>query len=165
MTATLASFGPGGMLGGIVSIALLTGTGSAVTTLGATQLGTQGQDQRQFRARVAERLAEASPSELGTMLTSLLAVVRAQQLLGFASSAPQLEQILVELLAVVERETEVPERLAPGSSPTRDWKAREDYVRRAQAWLTSKFSDDTGPASLPDADPQLEVSLRGALEA
>ncbi len=147
ITSTLATFGPGGMAGGIATLAALTGAASAFTGLGvAVELtsGSSGTDQlRRFRA---EQLADLSSADLRVIVTSIVAVLSTQQRLGLTSMASSTEALLLETQAIVLRDKALHDDIAPGRPGTKDWARKEQVLNRALSWLAGHGAELGLPA-------------------
>src|SRR5439155_19478564 len=127
ITATPAAFGPGGMVGGMVTLAVLTGTSAALTGAGLGLGLTPGSKQLDaLRFQAAEGIAKSSSSELRTTVAGMLAVVAVQRRLGFESTASIVEVVLLKTLAVINEEHSLHASIAPGTRGTEEWKTKAD---------------------------------------
>lgn len=143
ITATLAAFGPGGMVGGIVALATLTGTGSALASLGlaATAAGRGGEGLDDAWVDAATDLAYRPADEVEAALVALLAVVAVQRRLGLLSTAAQVERVLLTMAALVDEHLSLAEAVTPGSAATKDWARKQTLLERALAWLADNLDD------------------------
>ena len=136
VTGTLAAFGPGGMVGGLVTVATLTGLGAATTGIGVG-IGSHGDPLVAERAlRIAiEELANMPTGPMRNTVASVLAVVDAQARLKFESSAPMVEEILQSALNLVQTEFALHDAIAPGRTGSREWESKIQVLQRALVWL------------------------------
>lgn len=164
VTATLAAFGPGGMVGGIVTIAALTGVGAAAAGVGtaATEAEETSREERS-RQIAAQDLAGMPLPSLRGQLAALLAVVEAQSRLSFESSAPILKASLATALNLVDLDCSVHQAIAPGRPGTKELREKSELLRSAMRWLDEHALKDDRlrraqenlrdlPASLPAAE-------------
>lgn len=143
ITATLAAFGPGGMLGGIATIAALTGAGSAMVASAATMgsASAQLQDGRDAERRAAlEQTVALSPPEFRSVLVSLMATARATQLEGMAHPGDETWTSLTWLEGECARELAIHELVDDDErgSPMRSWATKLEDVRKAIRWMESR---------------------------
>ena len=81
ITSTLAAFGPGGMVGGMATLAALASTGSALAAAGAA-LGAAGISRQApdlLTRALDDAIASQDPDALRSLLVSLLTLVDAQE--------------------------------------------------------------------------------------
>lgn len=159
ITSTLAAFGPGGMVGGIVSLAALTGTGLALTGTGiGLELSPNDPGFRQFQLMAADRIANGTADDLRTTLVGLLAVVDAQARLQSDSTAGIIEQLLLDVQSTVQREHRLHRYLSSDNPVTEDWESKCTLVERALAWLSNR-------PTLPDVAVEGRRELLKEIEA
>lgn len=145
VTGTLAAFGPGGMVGGLLTIATLTGAGAAAAGMGVG-VGAADDPMVIERARrvAAEELASMSAGPLRNSLAGVLAVVDAQRRLQLASTADVVEELLTSTLDAVRRELTLHEEVAPDRAGTKELQHRADILQKAIDWLIStQLRDDS----------------------
>ncbi len=160
VTSTLAAFGPGGMVGGLLTLGALTGSASALGALGVSA-EFEADDAETMHtaaatARIVADLAPLSPETLTVTLIGMLAVIHAQtQLPGFRSTEPYARAVVTAALDSVRAEQSIHEEIAPGADGTKKWRRKQDLLVRALAALDSL-------TSVPEVGLQLEA--RKALE-
>lgn len=136
ITATMAAFGPGGMVGGMATLAALTGVGTALTGAGLSQELAPGSEPFEaLRFWAAHRLAMGSSAELRTTVAGMLAVIGVQKGLGFHPSTSVVEDVLLKIQADVSKEQRLYEYVAPNRPGTAEWKTKTDILRRALEWV------------------------------
>ena len=136
VTGTLVAFGPGGMIGGLVTIATLTGVGAAATGIGVG-VGTAEDPEvvEQARRLAVEELAKMPISALRNAVAGVLAVVDAQRRLRFESTGDLVEDMLNSALDIVQVECQLHEAVAPGRPGTREWTEKVELLEKALEWL------------------------------
>ncbi len=143
ITATLAAFGPGGMVGGIATVAALTGAGSALVA-GAAALGSTAKQitlaQEAERRAALEQVLALPPEQFRGVLVSLIATARAAQLFKLEnpggmtwSSLTEMEERCAMALAL-HRIADVDAK----GSPRRQWATKLADARTALAWMTKR---------------------------
>ena len=139
LTGTLAAFGPGGMIGGLVTIATLTGVGAAATGIGVG-VGAMEDPLVVERARrvAVDELAKMPIAVLRNTLAGVLAVVDAQRRLHLDSTADIVEELLVSGLDILRAEHALHQTIAPDRTVTNDLKKRLELVERALDWLQER---------------------------
>jgi pimeloyl-ACP methyl ester carboxylesterase len=157
VTSTLAGFGPGGMVGGLIALGVLTGTGASLTSLGvADVLGDGGEVSRHEQAvHSASEIVAASPDALTVTLTGMLAVVRAQLQLSFESSEALVRLTVTNALDIARAEWLMHSEIAPDGRSTKDWEAKVTRLQRALDALDSLESVET-TATLVQARKAIE---------
>ncbi|QIG44488.1 hypothetical protein G5V58_18385 [Nocardioides anomalus] len=153
LTSTLAAFGPGGMVGGMVTIAAASSAGSALLGAGVTQAG-RGRAQRsaEFAASVA-----ALPVEMMRgALTGWVASIISENKLDMPSSAAQVRALLVSAHTKVV--TEENDHTALRSAAAKDWKDRRELIEQVTEWV-----DKTYPSALIDEAKAALTSSEGRL--
>jgi hypothetical protein len=146
ITTTLATFGPGGMAGGVATLAVLTGTSMALTTAGLTIEEQAGKQFADLQLSIAQELAALPVPAFRTGLAGLLAVVRTRQILALASSAADVEATLLLVQSAVLHEVSLHRQIASGSRATKDWNKKGALVQRALDWLAKKAADSGIPS-------------------
>ena len=136
VTGTLVAFGPGGMIGGLVTIATLTGVGAAATGIGVG-VGVAEDPVVVERARrlAVEELAKMPISALRNAVAGVLAVVDAQRRLRFESTGDLVEEMLNSALDMVRVECALHEAVAPQRTGTTEWRKKVELLERALEWL------------------------------
>ncbi|MBK9739991.1 MAG: hypothetical protein IPO93_10830 [Actinobacteria bacterium] len=144
IASTLATFGPGGMVGGIATLTALTGVATAVTVAGtALELVPGDPGYEAVREAMASQLADLPSPQLRTSVAGMIAVLSAQRRLDRPVHASAVEELLLKTQAIVIHETSLHEAIAPGRSLTRDWHAKARILRRALTWLADQ-GDEVG---------------------
>ncbi len=141
------------MVGGMATLAALTGTGAGLSTAGLNLERSRDVAQQfaAFRFRAAEGMAHGSSTELRTSVAGILAVVAMQEKCGFQSSAAILEDVLLQTLSIVTAGYRLHEEVAPARPGTRDWKAKEKMLRTALDWLEPRVDSDGDRGSVRKA--------------
>jgi hypothetical protein len=136
ITGTLAAFGPGGMIGGLITIATLTGVGAAATGIGVA-VGTAEDPEMVERARrlAVEELSTMPIAALRNAVAGVLAVVDAQRRLHFGSTGDLVEEMLNSAVDIVRAEHALHEAVAPDRAGTSEWKRKVELLERALEWL------------------------------
>ena len=143
ITATLAAFGPGGMVGGLVTIATLTGLGAAATGIGVGVESHEDALVTELALRVAvEELAKMPTGAMRNTVASVLSVVDAQARLNFESSAPLVQDILQSTSDILQTEFVIHDEIAPGRPGTRDLAKKVELLESAVEWLTKTHLKD-----------------------
>ncbi|TKJ28318.1 alpha/beta hydrolase [Blastococcus sp. CCUG 61487] len=136
ITSALATFGPGGMVGGIALLGGLASTGAAVTT-----------------GAVAAGAGDAPLEQIVIDLTARISAARARQLLDL-SIDPILWFHVVALEAELAAELNRLEPLSDSNSPRlKDLRRKRDVVRRALSYMTSKNMQPRQLESGIEAEP------------
>ena len=144
IASTLATFGPGGMVGGIATLTALTGVATAVTVAGtALELVPGDPGYEAVREAMASQLADLPSPQLRTSVAGMIAVLSAQRRLDRPVHASAVEELLLKTQAIVIHETSLHEAIAPGRSLTMDWHAKARILRRALTWLADQ-GDEVG---------------------
>lgn len=142
VTSTLAAFGPGGMVGGLLTLGAVTGSASALGALGISVELDAGDANTALIASVAARtaadLAPLSPESLTVTLSGMLAVIHAQaKLSGFRSTEPYVRAVLIGALDTVRSEYLIHEQIAPSSDGTKSWRRKQGLLERAVTVLNT----------------------------
>lgn len=161
VTSTLAGFGPGGMIGGLITLGVLTGTTASVATVGVKEaFESDATSEAEAAARSAEDLVAASADSLTATLTGMLAVVHAQLGMGFDSSEPLVRMTLLNALDIARAEHLVHAQVAPDGRTMKDWALKVERLERAIDALDSlgttgisrsRKSIESGKLSTPNA--------------
>jgi hypothetical protein len=130
ITATLASFGPGGMVGGVATLAALTGTAGALTGIGLKdELARDGATLQSSGLLAGQTvLAKLEPDELGSALVGMLAVVYAQSRLGFETTEPGTRDAISGALDDLSAELQLHQAIAPGAKGTDRLERRSELL-------------------------------------
>lgn len=131
VTATLAAFGPGGMVGGMITLVLATGAGASLVSAGAVQAKGSFAAAAQVRTALAGALVAMELEELRGVLIGILTVVRARDELGVESVRQQVRDMLVETQSRLEQELHLHTRLVPKAAGTKELAARAELIARA----------------------------------
>jgi hypothetical protein len=133
VTSTLATFGPGGMVGGMIALATLTGTGASLASLGVSTAWNEPDQvaEGNLANHSAHELAAADLDALTVTLTGMLAVVHAQRALSFESAEVRVRLILQNALDIARSELQVHETIAPGAPMTKRWTTKVTRLQRA----------------------------------
>ena len=159
VTGTLVAFGPGGLIGGLITIATLTGVGAAVTGIGVGVGGAEDPEVvEQARRLAVEELSTMPIGALRQAVAGVLAVVDTQRRLRFESTGGLVEEMLNSALDLVRAECELHEAVAPDRPGTRDWRRKVQLLERALEWLRGthlrqdpRHRAQQDVADLPDA--------------
>lgn len=153
IVAALAAFGPGGMVGGIVTIAAITSAGAVIAGAGAVggvsavaqQEQRQAEQMRaQMRAAVAEMVLNTEPEQLRVLLSALIAAVAAQEELdkressGKDSGRDEVYRTIQHVQTAVQAAAANAVLIDPKGRWSTTLKAKADIVELALAW----FRDD-----------------------
>lgn len=133
LSATLASFGPGGMVGGMVTIAALTGTGGAFVGAAAGSTGKVSADMTdgQTIETLARTLKDLSVGQLRHLLVASLAVCDSAEALGRAGRRQNLIAVLESAQGHAAEELELHDQLAPRGKSRKEWADRLALLDRA----------------------------------
>lgn len=113
VTATLAGFGPGGMVGGMATIAAASGTaGSLLASAGA---GATGSRVSELRSGVERSLAGLPEGDLRTMVSVILAVLFTQRRLNFDCTSEVTRETLERTRAQLVNEANDHEAVRSGA--------------------------------------------------
>jgi len=144
ITATLAAFGPGGMVGGMLTIAAATGAatgaGTALVSAGAAGSAASRQEASTNLFVLADAMSKSDSKQLRAVLTGMLAVVEAQSGLGFRSSSLQVEQLLLRLESQLAQDSHTHEAIAPGRAGTKEQRVKLGLARDALTWLRPRIN-------------------------
>jgi hypothetical protein len=136
ISGTRAAFGPGGLIGGVITIATLTGVGVAATGIGVV-VGTAEDPEVVERARrlAVEELSTMPIAALRNAVAGVLAVVDAQRRLRFESTGDLVGEMLNSALGIVRAEHALHEAVAPNRTGTSEWSKKVQLLERALEWL------------------------------
>ena len=136
IASTLATFGPGGMVGGIATLTALTGAASVMTGVGvAVELSPHDPRYELVREAMAKALADQTAAQLRTSVAGMLAVLFAQRQLELASDAGSIEELLLRTESLIEHERGLHAEIAPGRPGTKAWSTKARVISRALASL------------------------------
>lgn len=138
ISATLAAFGPGGMVGGMLTIVAMTGAGTAFLGVG---VGVSAGNRSESLAidSISKALVRMSRQELRAGLIGALATSVAGERLGHISSAQHLEMVLELALAEATSEHALHERICPKGASTKEWESKVELLRLGLAVLRAKM--------------------------
>jgi hypothetical protein len=156
------------MIGGLITIATLTGVGAAATGIG---VGVGSAEDpvvvEQGRRLAVEELAKMPISALRNAVAGVLAVVDAQRRLRFESTGDLVEDMLNAALDIIRAECGLHEAVAPARSGTREWRKKVELLDKALEWLwRTHLKDDPWHraqedlADLPEKMSQRQVPRR-----
>jgi pimeloyl-ACP methyl ester carboxylesterase len=150
ISGTLAAFGPGGMIGGLITIATLTGVGAAATGIGVgVGTGDDSEVVEATRRLAVEELARMPIAALRNAVVGVLAVVHAQRRLRFRSTGDLVEDMLSSALEAVRAECVLHEALAPERTGTKEWRKKVDLLEKALEWLRESHLTNDSWHQLP----------------
>lgn len=118
---------PGGMIGGMVTLALGSNVGSALLT-------TNGSKDAALFVHLLSRLPI---EQLEASLIGYMAVLAAQDRLGFEDSSDEMRAMFQSLLVDVSNEYNAHEQI--NSLGKAEWARKHDVVERALKWVDRKF--------------------------
>ncbi|CAB5004169.1 MAG: hypothetical protein F2892_02590 [Actinobacteria bacterium] len=157
IASTLATFGPGGMVGGIATLTALTGAATAMTSLGVVvELTPSDPRYEQVRDAMAVQLAEQSAPQLRTSVAGMLAVLGAQRRLGLPSDAANIEELLLRTESLVQHERGLHAEIAPGRPGTKEWRTKASILGKALGSL-DRNADALGLPAAPRAVIRREI--------
>jgi hypothetical protein len=159
IASTMATFGPGGMVGGIATLAALTGAATAITGVGvAVELAPGDPGYEQVREAMASQLADLPAAQLRTSVAGMLAVLSAQRRLDLLSDARSIEDLLLRTQAIVLHERALHVDVAPGRPGTKGWHAKARILARA----LDRLSDSGAEMGVPVVE---RAAVRAAIDA
>lgn len=137
ITSTLAAFGPGGMIGGMATLAALAGVGSAMTAAGtAIGVTSPGHPTPNLMATaLAEVMASDNPDQLRALLISLLTLVDAQEALQFPSQRSMTLYACEESEARLAVQVHQHANIDPKSPAAKATRTMMETLRKATACL------------------------------
>jgi len=143
ITGTLVAFGPGGMVGGLITIATLTGVGAAATGIGVG-VGTAEDPKvvEQARRLAVEELSTMPIAALRNAVAGVLAVVDAQRRLRLEPTGQLVEEMLSSACDIVRAECALHEAVAPDRAGTSEWRKKVQLLERALEWLRQTHLKD-----------------------
>lgn len=148
VTSTLAAFGPGGMIGGMATLAALASAGSAMAVAGVVH-GIAGKPRPGadlMLTALHEAIASGSLETLRSLIISLLTLVSAQERLGFTS---QRDRVLLACLSAESRLTLLTaehEAIDPRSDAAKTAKEMLALLRKGVRWLRGEDKPDSDEA-------------------
>jgi hypothetical protein len=164
ITSTLAAFGPGGMVGGMATLAALASAGSAMAaagaTLGATGISRQAPD---LLARALdEAIASLDPNALRSLLVSLLTLVDAQERLSFPTQRDAVLFACTDARARVSIRAMAHEQIDPRSTAAKAAHKMLGLLSRAELWLRGAGSvRSTDARELAEFSTAYDEALHG----
>jgi hypothetical protein len=157
IASTLATFGPGGMVGGIATLTALTGVATAVTVAGtAWELRPGDPGYESVREAMASQLADLPSAQLRTSVAGMIAVLSAQRRLDRHVDASGVEDLLLKTQAIVIHEYALHVSVAPDRPITKDWHGKRRILKRALDWI-EKQGDTLGLPELQRASVRAEI--------
>jgi hypothetical protein len=124
------------LIGGLITIATLTGVGAAATGIGVAVGAAEDPEVVERARRLAvEELSTMPVAALRNAVAGVLAVVDAQRRLGFESTGNLVEEMLTSALDTVRAEHALHEAVAPDRAGTREWRNKVQLLERALGWL------------------------------
>lgn len=134
VTSTLAAFGPGGMVGGLLTLTALTGTATGLGAYGAAmelEQTPEARDAATVAVQSGETLAASDLNALTVTLTGVLAVVHAQPKLGFESTESIARIVIVSALDTARAEHRMHQEVAPNAKSSKEWGKKVFLLTRA----------------------------------
>ena len=157
IASTLATFGPGGMVGGIATLTALTGAATMMTSLGVVvELTPADPRYEQVRDAMAVQLADQAAPALRTSVAGMLAVLNAQRRLGLPSDAGSIEELLLRTESLVQHERGLHAEIAPGRPGSKEWRTKATILGKALASL-ERNADALGLPAAPRAVIRQEI--------
>jgi hypothetical protein len=171
VTSTLAAFGPGGMVGGLLTLSAMTGTAGILGTLGVSmtlQDSAGGAKTTTLTEQTGAELASLPPDTLAVTLTGMLAVVHVQASLDFTSTAAFVREAVTIAQDRVVAEHQQHDEIAPDTDGTKQWAKKIKLLTRAlnaldllteapevDQLITARKAIESGkrPAILPSPQP------------
>lgn len=165
VTSTLAAFGPGGMVGGMLTIAAASSAGSALLGAGA---GQSSQDNNRASMSFASTIAKLPKEQLRATVTGWVARVIAEDNLALTTSAEQTRALLTAALVQVVNEENAHRGLE--SNGAHAWEERRKVLERALNWLVKNhppaakqtvidaLSKSDGPLIIASQDAQRAIA-------
>lgn len=149
ITASLAAFGPGGMVGGMLTLVLASGAGTALVASGAVAAAGGREAEVEFRLAVAGALTQMRVEELRGLLIGVVSVIRAQEKLGLASTRAHTMEVLLDAQGRLAQEVHLHTLVAPKRPGTKEMAERADLLTRAIEVISgADVSRDTRPVTI-----------------
>lgn len=149
ITSTLAAFGPGGMIGGMATLAALAGAGSAMAAVGAA-LGVTGVTRATtdlLTNALDEATATQDPETLRSLLIALLTLVATQERLEFPTQRAHMYLACASALGRLHRQVEAHESIDSKSKATKAVKEMRALLAKACSWLLGEEKPESREAS------------------
>ncbi len=139
ITSTLAAFGPGGMMGGLATLAALAGAGAGMAGAGAgAVIGANGVIRpapNLFSQALEEAIATSGADALRGLLTSVLTLVAVQEELKFSSQRSQSLRACLNAKAQLSLRINEHELIDPKSSGAKIARQQHALLEKACTWL------------------------------
>lgn len=136
ITSALAAFGPGGMVGGMITLGLLTGTGGAL--LGSGLYQPSPAEQRLAQAAALDAITQQPVEGVRHTIASMLAVLHLQRAIWLDVSTAEVLSQLGYARDVIRRQLVKHRELAPGGKSVKEWEAKGKIVDSAIAWIAKE---------------------------
>lgn len=150
ITSTLAAFGPGGMMGGLATLAALAGAGAGMAGVGAgAAIGANGVVKAApnlFSQALDEAIAAAGADSLRSLLASVLTLVLVQEKLEFPSQRDQTLQACLNAKARLASRVGAHEFIDPKSRAAKTAREKLALLERACLWLRGEEQAESSDA-------------------
>lgn len=150
ITSTLAAFGPGGMMGGLATLAALAGAGAGMAGIGAgAAIGANGVVKSApdlFSQALDEAIAASGIDPLRSLLASVLTLVAVQERLEFPSQRDQMLLACENAKAQLETRASAHELIDPKSSGAKSVREKLGLLGKSCRWLRGEERADTPEA-------------------
>ncbi len=139
ITSTLAAFGPGGMMGGLATLAALAGAGAGMAGVGAgAVIGANGVVKAApnlFAQALDEAIAAAGADSLRSLLASVLTLVSVQEKLEFPTQRDQTLQACLNAKAQLASRIGEHELIDPKSPAAKTAREKLALLEKSCLWL------------------------------
>lgn len=150
ITTTLAAFGPGGMMGGLATLAALAGAGAGMAGVGAgAAIGANGVVKAApnlFAQALDEAIAASGADSLRSLLASVLTLVSVQEKLKFATQRDQMLQACLNARARLASLAGSHELIDPKSRGAKTAREKMALLDKACIWLRGEERPDSSDA-------------------
>ena len=164
VTSTLAAFGPGGMVGGMATLAALTGAGTAITATGVT-LGVASDVHHRVNLlsiAIDEALGSGNPASLRALLISLLTMVGGQERLGWPTQRDAVLQSCLAAHAQAARAATAHETVDAKSTAADAAREMRDLLWKACSWLRGEVKQLASEAAdIADRTSAFQRAIEG----
>jgi hypothetical protein len=149
VTSTLAAFGPGGMIGGMATLAALTGASTAAAAAGAALEvgGEPDQEVNLLGFAIDQALASGNPASLRALLMSLISLVGAQERLRWPTQRDFALQSCLAAHASAARTASAHEAVDGRSKAAEASRELRDLLWKACAWLRGEAKQSAPEAA------------------
>ncbi|MGB4779291.1 hypothetical protein [Microbacterium sp.] len=150
ITTTLAAFGPGGMMGGLATLAALAGAGAGMAGVGAgAAIGANGVVKVApdlFSQALDEAIAASGSESLRSLLASVLTLVDVQEKLEFPTQRDQMLQACLNAKAQLASRIGEHELIDPKSSSAKTAREKLALLEKACQWLRGEERAESSDA-------------------